>query len=155
MLKTIVCCVACLLLFVVPGSASEEEIIRPHRVILDADCGRSFGVVRVDMILARDKQANLVQGIVLSIAGAQHKVPVKAYADLRSPRLNTLELRTERGYDRHPWLYITFEAEHVDKNGKGNLRRVYIASQNGRFVYRALKFRKADGQWAFERTALP
>lgn len=148
-------CMFLLLLLSVPVLSSEEEIIQPNRTIIHADCGRSFGDVRVDMMLARDKQAFLIQGIVLTIAGANVKVPVKAFADLRNPQPKTMELRTEAGYDRHPWLYITFAADHVDKSGKGSARLVYLAWQNGRFVYRGLKHRRADGQWAFVRTALP
>jgi hypothetical protein len=97
----------------------------------------------------------MVRKIILSRSGRSHLVPDTVYPGLGKPLLTTLQVRTEAGYDRHPWLYITFEIAPPQGSQVHGPRRVYLAWQNGRFVYRALKYKRPDGQWAFERTVLP
>ena len=59
----------------------------------------------------------------VQVGGKSVQFPEKAYSDLQWPLLNTVELRSEVGYDQHPWLYIVFETGFHTRMASGNRSR--------------------------------
>lgn len=130
--------------------ASQERIIQPNQVTVSADAGKPFGDVIVEIKTTKESDNARITGIRLNIDGAWKDVPQKAYADLRSPLLNRVEIRTESGYDDSPWLYIYFEVAHQDKTGKWNPTLVHIAYHKGRFEKLLITTPVSDSEWQNE-----
>ena len=137
-----------------PLYASEEEILEPSEVTITADAGASFGKVTAEITTHNEPENRTISGIRLNINGGWVSVPEKALADLRNPLLNSTEIRTEAGYDEHPWLYIYFELAHRDPEGKFVLKRVHIAYHNGKLVFRSVDIPESNGSYKHERMEL-
>ena len=86
-----------------------------------------------------------ISDIKLQVGGKSVRVPEKAYRDLASPLLNTVELRTDPGYDKEPWLYVVFELGHRTADGQWRPKRVHIAYQAGRIESRSIDTPNPDG----------
>jgi hypothetical protein len=80
--------------------------------------------------------------------GNSISIPQEAYADLEQPLLNSIELRTEAGYDENPWLYIVLKVGYKTSDGKWNPKRVHIAYHAGRVEARSIQTPKSNGTYS-------
>ncbi len=124
---------------------SEEEILEPVEISLRADGGTPFGEVSVSIRTKGRDSERRIADIQLKVGGKAVRVPEKAYSGLTSPLLNTVELRTEAGYDKHPWLYIYFQTAYRTSDGQWRPKRVHIAYRAGRIESRSIETLNADG----------
>lgn len=72
------------------------------------------------------------------------RAPHEALADLAVPMLDTLRLSTEAGYDKTPWMYITFALGNPRPGQPWDFPTVYLKIRDGRLVGRSLKRRAGD-----------
>ncbi len=125
-------------------AASEERILNPCKVSISADAGKPFGDVTVEIVTNKNEKDLKIISIRIKIHGKWKKIPERAFADLKSPLLNNVQIRTETGYDDSPWLYIFFKLGHYDKNGKWNPKRVHIFYHKGHFERRSITTPESD-----------
>lgn len=133
----------CVLPWLVFGS--EEEILEPVEISLRADGGTPFGEVSVSIRTKGRAGERRISEIQLKVGGKAVRVPEKAYSGLTSPLLNTVELRTEAGYDRDSWLYIYFQTAYRTSDGQWRPKRVRIAYHAGRIESRSIETPNAEG----------
>ncbi len=127
------------------GFSSEEQILEPIAVSLRADAGADFGEVSVNIRTKGRTSERRISKIELTVGGKAVHIPEKAYSDLVSPLLNTVELRTEPGYDRNPWLYIFLQTAYRTSDGQWRRKRIHIAFHAGRVESRSIDTPNADG----------
>ena len=127
------------------GLCSQELTLEPTETSLRADAGAPFGEVSVTIRTKGRDTERRISDIKLQVGGKSVRVPEKAYQDLASPLLNTVELRTDPGYDKEPWLYIVFEVAHRTSDGQWRPKRVHIAYQAGRIESRSIDTPNPDG----------
>ncbi len=127
------------------GFSSEEQILEPSQVSLRADAGAPFGEVSVNIRTKGRNAERRISSIELTIGGKAVRIPEKAYSDLALPLLNTVELRTEPGYDRNPWLYIFLQTAYRTSDGQWRPKRIHIAFHAGRVESRSIDTPNADG----------
>lgn len=118
-----------LVLFVIvalAGSAlaSQEQIHRWKTVTLVADTDL-FGDVEVK---ASADGTGIVQSLAVTAKGATITVPKAWLAKLPAVKLASLEVRSERGYDPQPWLYVVF---HLPSGANDVL---HVSFQNGKLT---------------------
>jgi hypothetical protein len=119
--------------------ASEEMVILPTQVAIQADAGQVFGEVAVEVKTSSSADKLKIVSMKLKVNGKWLKVPDAAFSDLERPLLNRLELRSEAGYDKNPWLYVYFEVASNDIVGQFAPKRVHIAYHDGKFESRAIE----------------
>jgi hypothetical protein len=127
------------------GFCSEEEILEPIEVTTRADAGSTFGQISVTVRTKGRDSDRRIDDIKLEVSGKTVRIPKKAYSDLASPLLNTVELRTEAGYDKNPWLYIFFQVGFRTADGQWRPKRVHIAYHAGRIESRSIETPNPDG----------
>jgi hypothetical protein len=64
--------------------------------------------------------------------------------------LNAVELRTEVGFDKHPWLSIYFEVANKTADGKWRPKRVRISYHGGRIESRSIETEDPDGSFTWK-----
>ena len=138
-----------------PVKASEEDILQPYEVAVIADAGKSFGEVAVEIKTNKDPEKLKIASIRLKINGEWKSVPEKAFADLEKPDLNSLQIRTEAGYDENPWLYVYFELFYRDESGRyAPNKRVHISYHKDRFESRTIDVPMSDGSRKWDKMEL-
>jgi len=143
-----------MLAFCSSASASKERILEPYEVTISADAGKPFGEVRIEIKTNKAPDNPKITSIRLKVNGEWKDVPKKAFADLDSPLLTKTEIRTERGYDDSPWLYICFEVFHKDENGRVAPKMVHICYHKRKFESRGIETPSADGSSKWDSTSL-
>lgn len=135
---------AALLVVVFAGSAlaSEEEIHHWRSATVSAPT-QLFGDVEVKA--AADPKGNLTSLEVVAKAKTT-SVPAKFLATLPPLPLASLEIRSEVGYDKDPWLYIVFRTGARTVPGSVE---VHIAMQGGKLVNASLE--TFDGKGSSKR----
>ncbi len=135
------------------GRCSEEEIHNPYEVSLSVNAGASFGEVKLVIRQSKNVPAKIMS-IDLWLREENVKIPEAAYADLEAPLLGSAQIRSEAGYDEHPWLYIYFELAYRMEDGQWRPKRVHIAYHNGKIEYRAIDTPHPDGSYVWKKDAL-
>jgi hypothetical protein len=119
--------------------ASEEEILSPHKVTITADGRKPFGEVSATLETTKDGKDSRIKSITLTVDGKAFVVPKEQFGDLRDPLIQTAEFRSETGFDKHPWLYLTFQLAKAGANAPSERQRVYIRYQNGKLMERSIQ----------------
>lgn len=114
------------------ASASQEQIHPWKAVTLVADTSW-FGVVEVKA--TADSGGN-VQALAVTVKGKTIAIPEQWLKTLPGLPLASIQVRSERGYDPTPWLYIYFQSPQV---------QTHIAIQNGKLVRAAITTVDAKG----------
>jgi hypothetical protein len=128
--------------------ASQERMIDADEVSIKADAGAPFGKVQVTMKAKGRAGQRRIAEIKWQIDGKDVIVPLEAFSDLERPMPNTLEIRTEAGYDKNPWLYLVFKIGHQTADGKWLPKQIHIAYHAGRVESRFITTTKADGTFS-------
>lgn len=128
-----------------PAMASEEQIHNWKAATLAADTSL-FGTVEVKA--TADSGGNL-QSLAVTVKGKTITVPEKWLKTLPSLPLASIQVRSERGYDPTPWLYIYFETPSVPKV------QTHIAIQNGKLVRASITTIDAKGTRKHEDRKAP
>jgi hypothetical protein len=137
-----------------PVEATEEMTVLPNEVFIQADSGKDFGDVAVEIKTNKDPEKLKIVSMRLKVNGKWLKVPENAYSDLSQPYLNRTELRIEDGYDRNPWLYVYFEVASKDISGNIAPKRVHIAYHNGKFESRSIETPLSGGSTRWDKIKL-
>jgi hypothetical protein len=133
------------LLAPVTSRASEEEIHPWTSVAVTVDTGL-FGVVEVQAATAKGKPE--LQSLAVKVKGKRVAIPPKALRGLPGLQLSSLAVHSERGYDKHPWLYVVFKTA---KPGPKLVNRwLYFAIQQGKLHRRTLKGQTRANQFKFQ-----
>ena len=116
--------VALALLTILAGSAlaSQEQTHRWKTVTVVADTSL-FGDVEVK---TSADATGIVQSLDVTAKGATISVPKAWLAKLPAVKLASIEVRSERGYDPQPWLYVVF---HLPSGANDVL---HVSFQNGK-----------------------
>jgi hypothetical protein len=110
-----------------PSLASQEQT-HVWKSATVAATTQLFGDVA--MKATADASGNLVT-LDIVVKGKRISVPAKLISSLPAMPLASLEIRTERGYDKDPWLYAYFLSGPT--NVKGSVA-VHIAVQGGKLM---------------------
>jgi hypothetical protein len=134
-----------------PIFASEEDIATWLSVSVTAQPSKPFERVQVFMEVASSDFDAQIKALRITLQGHDLSFPKEAIADLRHPLLNTVWISSEAGYDKDPWLYISFELGMPEsKRGMAwDSPRIYLAFQNGKFIKRFTSRRKSEGGRTF------
>lgn len=133
---------------------SEEMILEPAEVNIRADAGASFGEVIVTIRTKGLDSARRISDIKLQVGSKPVRIPERAYSDLELPLLNTVELRTEPGYDKEPLLYIFFQTGYRTSDRQWRPKRVHIAYHAGRVESRSIETPNPDGSYTWNQDKL-
>src|SRR5580704_1005737 len=104
--------------------ASQEQSHNWKTATLVADTSL-FGAVEVKA--TADSGGN-VQTLAVTVNGTAITIPEKWLKTLPGLPLASIQVRSERGYDPAPWLYIYFESPSIPKI------QTHIAIQNGKLA---------------------
>lgn len=132
---------------------SEEEIHPFKRVTAVADAGASFGEVEV-RAEASSAAKPALKSLALTIKGTKLEVPAAALAGLPPLSLASLEVRSERGYDKEPWLYVVFTVEPHLLPAGAKRQVVHFAVNGGKVRYRSVTLTDASGQSKWDKKDL-
>jgi len=127
------------------GRASEEEIHPWKKVSLVANTGQHFGDVTVTAEGTVGVQP-LLTALTITVKGKTLVVPSAALRDLPGLQLHTLQVRSEAGYDRDPWLYLVMALWRPGRPAAVATEEVHFAIQQGKLKHRAITTRTRDGQ---------
>jgi hypothetical protein len=125
--------------------ASEEEIHHWRSATLTGDTSL-FGAVEVRA--AADSSGN-VQTLEVTAKGVTVVIPPKWLNTLPSLPLASIQLRTERGYDPQPWLYVYFRTTSQPQVA------VHIAIQDGKLRHASITTVDANGNRKDEQRKAP
>lgn len=159
-LQTLVPVLAVFLAALMPGlctqvaQGSQERIVDPDEVTQVADTGESFGRVRVTVTAHTRDNKRQISGIRLQVKGKTVVVPGSAFADLSSPWLNSLEIRTEPGFDDGPWLYVFLKTGLSGPDSEGPSTNVRFVYHRGQIRSRILEITGSDGKITHRRDLL-
>lgn len=117
------------------GFGSEEHIPPWQTFSVTAELDQPFGKVLVSAE-SRDTNFNrTLKNLKITSNGRVLTVPKAAILRMKNPDLSSLRISSEAGYDRHPWLYISFTLSMPERGMTNwNYPRSYLAFQNGRYV---------------------
>ncbi|HEU0037591.1 MAG TPA: hypothetical protein VFQ53_43570 [Kofleriaceae bacterium] len=124
-----------LALFAVPAHASEEQIHHWKTATLSADTDL-FGTVEVKA--TADAGGN-VKTLAVTAKGKTIVVPEAWLKTLPSLPLASIQIRTERGYDPQPWLYVFFQTPSTPQI------QTHISFQGGKLVQASITKLNAKG----------
>ena len=141
-------------LMAAPALGSQERILSPKKVVLTAEAGKPFGEVTAEVATRGGKKDMCFGKVRLRVGGKWHQVPKKALADLSFGMLQKVELRTERGNDDAPWLYVYAEIAVQADAGHWVTRKVHFAYQKGRFEHRSLTTPQGEGKSKWDKLDL-
>ena len=144
------------LLMARPSSShgSEEEIHRPHEASLAVNAGASFSEVRVTLRASESRLPTKLTAVDLWVNGKNVEISEAVYADLAEPLLDSVQIRSEVGYDEHPWLYVYFELAYRMEDGQWRPKRVHLAYHNGKLEYRSIDTPHPDGSYTHKQDKL-
>lgn len=118
-----------------PATASQEQVHTWKAATLVADTSL-FGAVEVK---ATADGGGKVQTLSVTVKGKTITIPEEWLKSLPGLPLASIQVRSERGYDPTPWLYIYFESSSIPKV------HTYIALQNGKLVRASITTVDAKG----------
>jgi hypothetical protein len=118
-----------------PATASQEQIHNWKAATLVAETSL-FGTVEVKA--TADSGGN-VQTLAVTVKGTTVTIPEPWLKTLPGLPLASIQVRSERGYDPTPWLYIYFESPSTPKV------HTHIAIQNGKLVRASITTVDANG----------
>jgi predicted secreted protein len=110
-----------------PAMASQEQT----HVWKSATVAASTQLLGDVAIKATADASGNVKTLDIVVKGKTIVVPAKLLASLPALPLASLEIRTERGYDKDPWLYAFFRSGA--KDAKGSVE-VHVAVQAGKLM---------------------
>lgn len=117
----------CLVVLALSGSAlASEEQIHTWKAVKLTVATDLFGDVAVS---ATADAKGSVTTVDVAIKGKTITIPAKWLATLPAMPLGSLEIRTERGYDPQPWLYVYFRSGPTNVAGSV---AVHLAIQGGK-----------------------
>ena len=125
--------------------ASQEEIHNWKAATVVADTSL-FGTVEVKA--TADSGGN-VQTLSVTVKGTTITIPEKWLKTLPDLPLASIQVRSERGYDPTPWLYIYFESPSIPKV------HTHIAIQNGKLARASITTVDANGTQKHEDRNAP
>ena len=125
--------------------ASQEQIHNWKAATLVADTSL-FGTVEVKA--TADSGGN-VQTLAVTMNGTAITIPETWLKTLPGLPLASIQVRSERGYDPTPWLYIHFESSRIPKV------QTHIAIQNGKPVRASITTVDAKGTAKHEDRKAP
>jgi hypothetical protein len=135
-----------------PASASEEEIHAWKKVTVVADAGR-FGEVTVTAESTTGAKA-AITALTVKVQGKTIAVPRAALQELSGLQLHTLQVRSEAGYDKHPWLYVVLDRWRANRPATTVAETVHFAIQGGKLRHRSISIRDRSGQTKWEKKDL-
>jgi hypothetical protein len=134
---------------------SEEDILEPHEVSVRANAGAQFGEVSATIRTKGHALERRISDIKLQVGGKSVRMPEKAYSDLTSPLLNTVELRRAAGrHEAEPFLYIYFQVGFRTSDGQWRARSVRIGYHAGRVDSRSIEIPNPDGSSTWKQDKL-
>jgi hypothetical protein len=153
MARFILCCAVVSLTSAAAISRASEEMIHPwKKVSLVADGGGSgFGDVTVTAEGSIGAAAMRVTSLAVKVQGKTITIPSKALQDLPGLQLHSLEVRSERGYDKDPWLYVVFKLWRPKRPASITSETVHFAIQGGKFVHRSVTAWDTKHQSKYEK----
>lgn len=128
-----------------PATADQEMIANWKAATLVADTSL-FGTVEVKA--TADSGGN-VKMLAVTVKGKTITIPEKWLKTLPSLPLASIEVRSARGYDPTPWLYMYFETPSMPKV------QTYIEIQNGKLVRASIATVDAKGNQKHENRKAP
>lgn len=134
--------------------ASEETYAVIHAIKFTCQPERPFGPTTVEAVADGNGAERVLTLLRVTSKDFDISVPKEALADLRVPMLDTLRVSTEAGYDKTPWLYVTFQLGNPQPGKMWDYPRAYLKVKEGKFVGRALR-RTAPGKVTFEDLPMP
>ena len=147
--------VAALVLLPAVAVASQEQILPPRQITMTVDAGQPFGTVVVALESRGGCFQQTITKMSIEVDGKMLTVPARGLSDLRNVVPGTLQLRRERGWGKHPWLYVTFQLDPRPGQTKEAERpRVYFAIQQGKLVHRAINTPLPGGKHSYEQKKL-
>lgn len=131
-----------------PASASEEEIHAWSAATIVAPT-QLFGDVEVR---CTGDAKGVVRSIELRVGGKTIAVPAELLGTLPALPLASLQVRSERGYDPEPWLYLYFATAPRTVPGAVT---VHLAVQGGKLRSVSLDTHDGKGGSRHESRKLP
>ncbi len=128
--------------------ASQEQIHDWRSLTTRVDAGSAFGTVDVTARIKGNGFARRLGTLQVNVGGKRIAVPTALLAKLGNPQLRSLHVRSERGYGKHPWLYVVFTLGPTKLNTKWTPSYAYVSIQNGKLVRVQVK-RKHGARWTF------
>jgi hypothetical protein len=125
--------------------ASQEQIADWKNVIVVAQPAKPFGLVSVSVTPSLEDPAGPISMLLVGHRNKVIPIPAKAWEIVKNPKMNTLQISTERGYDAHPWLYVSIVLDRPKPDAEWDFPRVYFAIQNDKFVKRFVSRKKEGG----------
>ena len=135
---------ASLVLLLAGSAVASEEQIHPWKSATVAASTQLFGDVEVKA--TADAEGN-VSSLEVVAKGAKISVPAKFIATLPRLPLASLEIRSEVGYDKDPWLYVVFRTGPRTTAGSSE---IHVALQSGKLIDASIE--TFDGHGASKRT---
>ncbi|MBN2497648.1 MAG: hypothetical protein JXR96_23850 [Deltaproteobacteria bacterium] len=137
-----------------PALGSQERILSPRKVSLVADAGAPFGEVCARIETATEAGTIRFASVELELGGQRHRVPAKGLSGLGFVMLQKVELRTERGWDDAPWLYVYAEVAEMQGSQRWITKKVHFAFHKGRFEYRSISTPDGKGAEKWDKLEL-
>ena len=125
--------------------ASEEQIHNWKTATLVADTSL-FGEVAVT---ASADAGGRVKSLSVKVKGKTIVVPDKWIATLPDLPLASIQVRSERGYDKDPWLYVYFQTPSTPQV------QVHISFQSGKLAGGSITTIDAKGNRKYEQRKAP
>jgi len=127
------------------ATASQEQIHSWKAATLVADTSL-FGTVEVK---ATADSGGKVQTLAVTVKGTTITIPENWLKTLPDLPLASIQVRSERGYDPTPWLYVYFESSSSPKV------QTHIAIQNGKLARASITRVDANGAQKHEDRNAP
>lgn len=138
------------ILALAPPLHASEEMIHPWKqATVQVDTGKSFGVVEVTLKATVTPKA-AITALSVKAGGRALGLPARALADLPELDAATLEIRTEPGYDKLPWLYVVFQVPRYRLAPGTTAQWVSFSFQGGQFKKRSIRSRTTANQYTFK-----
>lgn len=118
------------------AQASEEEIHQAKRVAAVADTSL-FGEVEARAETAPGAKPAL-KSLTVVVKSTPIVFPAAAFEGLPPLALEGLQIRSERGYDKDPWLYVVFQVAAHHLPAGAQRQSVHFAISAGKARYRAV-----------------
>jgi len=136
------------------ATASEETYALINAIKFTCQPEKPFPATTVEAVADGNGAERVLTLLRVTSKDFDIRVPKEALADLRVPMLDTLRVSTEAGYDKTPWMYVTFQLGSPQPGKMWDYPRAYLKIKDGRFVGRALP-RTAPGKVTFENMPMP
>ncbi len=134
--------------------ASEEDYLIITSMTLVCQPWKPFAETTVQVQTGGQDNSRRIALLRVSNKDFDLTLPREALADLAMPMLDTLRLSTEPGYDKTPWMYVTFALASPTPGAAWDSPTVYLKILDGKFVGRSLK-RRVGGQIKYEDLPVP